>query len=78
MGRSGPGDEGLSSTQVRGNPANGCHVALIVIMRRFAHVAVAYRFVLTLCCGGHYAGSRRARRSSDPARPYIVRFSVLR
>ena len=35
-------------------------------------------FFLTSCCGSHYAGSRRARRSSGPARPSIVRFSAFK
>lgn len=35
-------------------------------------------FFLTSCCGSHYAGSRRARRSSGPARPYIVRLSAFK
>ena len=33
---------------------------------------------LTSCCSGHYTGSRRARRSSGPARPYIVRLKAFR
>lgn len=36
------------------------------------------RFFLTSYCGSHYAGSRRARRSSGPARPYIVRLSAFK
>lgn len=33
---------------------------------------------LTSCCSDCYTGSRRARRSSGPARPYIVRLSAFR
>ena len=35
-------------------------------------------FWLTFCCESRYRGSMRARRSSGPARPYIIRLSAFR
>ena len=35
-------------------------------------------FCLNYCCAGRYKGNMRARRSSGPARPYIVRLRAFR